>query len=194
MKRIAPTLFVLLTAPLCAQDAAASKNTDAPSAAKSAAPPESTPAPSAEKKAVDAVDRAYEGAFEKGDAKAIADLFTEDAEFTSDDGRIVSGRAAIEAMSRAAFQSNKGATLVIASGTARLLAPGVIVQKGSTSVTSKNGEMSGALFTAVLVDKDGKWKYSQVIETPRRTSLLRSGCRNSHGWLATGRRWTSPPD
>ena len=113
------------------------------------------------------MDRAYEAAFEKGDAKAIAELFTEDAEFTSENGRTVSGRAAIEEMSRAAFLSNKGAKLAIDTDSVRLVAPGVIVQKGSTNVTSKDGETSGSLYTAVLVQKDGKWKYSEIIETPQ---------------------------
>jgi uncharacterized protein (TIGR02246 family) len=167
MKPATITLSVMsaLAGAVFAQDPAAKK----PAAPPAEPPPaaEAAPAPSAEATAVAAVDRAYEAAFAKGDAKAIAALFTEDAEFTSDDGRTVSGRAAIETMSRAAFQSNKGATLAIDSGSVRLLAPGVAVQKGSTSVTGKDGETSGALFTAVLVEQDGKWKYSQVIETPQ---------------------------
>jgi uncharacterized protein (TIGR02246 family) len=129
--------------------------------------PDAAPAPTPEQTAVAALDRAYEAAFDKGDAKAIADFFTEDAEFTSDNGRTVSGRAAIQEMSRASFLSNKGSKLAIDTGSVRLLAPGVIVQKGSTSVTSKDGETSGMTFTAVLVQKDGKWKYSEIVETPQ---------------------------
>ena len=126
------------------------------------------PAPAGpEQTAVAKMDQAYEAAFEKGDAKAIADLFTEEAEFTNENGRVVSGRAAIEQMSRAAFLSNKGAKLDIATDSVRLLAPGVIVQKGSTSVTSKDGETGGSLYAAVLVQKDGIWKYSEIIETPQ---------------------------
>jgi uncharacterized protein (TIGR02246 family) len=177
-------LLAILAAPLCAQDdvkkprgstadekttpdAAAKKTADAPGD-KSAAPvTDAAPAPSAEQKAVDAVDRAYEAAFEKGDAKSVADLMTEDAEFTSEEGRVVTGRAAIQEMSRAAFQSNKGSKLAINSESSRLLAPGVIVEKGTTEVTSKDGSTSGALYTAVLVQQDGKWKYSEIIETPR---------------------------
>jgi uncharacterized protein (TIGR02246 family) len=128
---------------------------------------DAAPAPTPEQTAIAAVDRAYEAAFEKGDAKAIADLFTEDAEFTTDNGRTVSGRAAIQELSRTAFLANKGAKLAIETGAVRLLAPGVVVQKGSTSVTSKDGETSGATYTAVLVQKDGKWKYSEIIETPQ---------------------------
>ena len=163
MKYLTLTLLTVRAAPVCAQEAAdpTAKQPAAPAA--DAAP---APAPTAEEKALGAVDRAYEAAFEKGDAKAVADLFAEDAEFTSEAGRIIRGRTAIEEMSKASFQSNKGAKLVIDSGSVRLLAPGVIVQKGSTAVTSKDGETSGALFTAILVEKEGKWKYSQVIETP----------------------------
>lgn len=124
------------------------------------------PSPTAEETAAATLDRAYEAAFAKGDAKAVADLFTEDAEFTSDEGRTVSGRAAIEAMSKASFQSNKGSKLTIESGSVRLLAPGVAVEKGSTTVTGKDGDTSSALYTAVLVQKDGKWKISEVTETP----------------------------
>jgi uncharacterized protein (TIGR02246 family) len=146
----------------CAQEPGAPDSAGkkaAASAAEAAAGPEQT--------AIAKMDQAYEAAFEKGDAKAIADLFTEDAEFTSENGRAVSGRAAIQEMSRAAFLSNKGAKLDIATDSVRLLAPGVIVQKGSTTVTSKDGETGGSLYTAVLVQKDGAWQYSEIIETPQ---------------------------
>ena len=53
--------------------------------------------------------RAYEQAYAKGDAPALAAFFTEDADYTSDDGREFSGRAAIEAVLRDAFRINKGA-------------------------------------------------------------------------------------
>lgn len=169
-----------------AQAPSAAKPPATPPAEKAAAPAEdkeaAAPAPSAEQKAVEALDRAYEAAYAKGDAKAISGLFTEDAEITADDGRVVTGRAAVEAMLKAGFQANKGATLVIDSGSARLLAPGVVVQKGSTAVTSKDGESSVALFTAVLVEKDGKWKYSQVIETPQ-TETTPGERLSELGWL-----------
>ncbi len=158
MKHTPPVLILLtaLTGAVIGQDAA-----------KKSEAAETAPAPGPEQKAVEALDRIYEAAYAKGDAKAIANLFTEDAEFTSEEGRTVSGRDAIEEMAKMAFRFNKGATLAIDSGTVRLLAPGVAVQKGSTSVTDKDGATSGALYTAVLVEKDGKWKYSQVIETPQ---------------------------
>jgi uncharacterized protein (TIGR02246 family) len=121
---------------------------------------------SPEKAAVLANDRAFEAAYAKADVKALTDFFAEDAEYTSDDGRTFNGRAAIEENLRAAFLANKGAKLAINVDSVRLLAPEILVEKGSTSVTAKTGETNDALYTAIYVKKDGKWKISQLVETP----------------------------
>lgn len=119
-----------------------------------------------EKAAVIANDRAYEAAYAKADVKALADFFADDAEYTADDGRTFSGRTAIEESIRNAFLTNKGAKLAINVDSVRILAPEVVLEKGATTVTDKDGETSGALYSAIHVKKDGKWKISQLIETP----------------------------
>lgn len=117
--------------------------------------------------AIIAGDRAYEAAYAKGDAVGVAAFFTEDAEYTSDDGRTFSGRSAIEDILKSAFALNKGAKIAISADSVKVLTPEVVVEKGSTLVTSGTGEVSGALYTAVYVKKDGKWKISQLVETPQ---------------------------
>ena len=119
-----------------------------------------------EKAAILANDRAFEAAYEKGDVKALAGFFAENAEYTTEDGESFVGAAAIEESMRLAFLGNKGAKLAINVDSVQVLAPEVVVEKGSTSVTAKNGEKSGALYTAIHVKKDGKWKINQLIETP----------------------------
>ena len=121
---------------------------------------------SPEKAAVLANDRAYEAAYAKADVKAMADFFTEDAQYTSEDGRTLNGRAEIEGSIRAAFQARKGAKLAITLDSVRVLSPEVVLEKGSTAVTAKAGETDRAVYTAIYVKKDGKWKISQLIETP----------------------------
>jgi len=121
---------------------------------------------SPERAAVAANDRAYEAAYAKGDVKALADFFSDDAEYTSDDGQKFSGRAEIEGSIRSALSGNKGAKLTITLDSVKVLAPEVVIEKGSTSVTSKDGDASGALYTAIYVKKDGKWKINQLVETP----------------------------
>ena len=120
-----------------------------------------------EKTAVMAIDRAFEAAYAKADPKAIADFFTEDAQYISDSGRTFAGRQAIEDSVRAAFAKNHGAKLAIAPDSVRVVAPEVLLESGSTTVTAKDGETNGALYTAVYVKKDGKWKISQLVETPQ---------------------------
>ena len=121
---------------------------------------------SPERAAVLANDRAYEAAYARADVKAMADFFTEDAQYTSEDGRTLTGRAEIEGSIRAAFQARKGAKLAITLDSVRVLSPEVVLEKGSTAVTAKDGEIDRALYTAIYVKKDGKWKISQLIETP----------------------------
>jgi uncharacterized protein (TIGR02246 family) len=121
---------------------------------------------SPEKIAIMAADRAYEAAYAKGDAKALADFFSEDAQYTSDDGQTFNGRAEIENSIKSAFQGNKGAKLTINLDSVRVLGPEVVLEKGSTTVTAKNGDTSGAQYAAIYVKKDGKWKINQLIETP----------------------------
>ena len=116
--------------------------------------------------AVLANDRAYEEAYAKADIEALAAFFTEDAEYTSDDGRTFSGSEALKACMREAFRRNKGAKISISVDSVKSLSPEVVVEKGSTSVASKTGEEVDALYTAIHLKKDGKWKISQLIETP----------------------------
>jgi uncharacterized protein (TIGR02246 family) len=119
-----------------------------------------------EKAAVIANDRAYEAAFAKADAKALADFYAEDAEYTTEEGKTLNGRAAIEESIRAGFRTNKGASLAIYANSVKVLAPEVVVEKGSTAVTAKGGEIDESLYTAIHVKKDGKWRISQLVESP----------------------------
>jgi len=123
-------------------------------------------AKSSEMAAVEANDRAYEAAYARADIQALADFYTEDVSYTGEDGNSLNGRAALAASLSSTLAANKGAKLSIDLDTVRVLAPEVVVEKGSTTVTSKNGETASAMFTAVHVKKDGKWKISELVETP----------------------------
>jgi uncharacterized protein (TIGR02246 family) len=121
---------------------------------------------SPEKAAVIANDRAYEAAYAKSDLKALAGFFAEDADYTTADGRTFSGREAIEGAIRAGLMVNRGSKLAIAAETVRVLGPETVLEKGSTTVTSKSGEQSSELYTAIHIKKDGQWKINQLIESP----------------------------
>lgn len=91
-------------------------------------------------------DRAYEAAYAKGDAEALADFFSEDAEDTAEDGRIFKGRAEIEEGIRAALVARKGGSLAIDVETVHMLAPEVLLEEGATTVTTSDGEVSESLY------------------------------------------------
>lgn len=126
------------------------------------APAENSP----EKAAVVANDKAFEAAYAKSDVKALADFFTDEAEYTTEEGRSFKGRAEIEAAFRTGLLSNRGAKLAINVDSVRVLGPESVLEKGSTTVTAKDGGTDDSLYTAIHVKKDGKWKIDQLIESP----------------------------
>ena len=79
-----------------------------------------------EKAAVIANERAFEAAYAKADVKALADFFADDAEYTTDDGRTLSGRAQIEETLRAGLLARKGGKIAINVETVRVLSPDVV--------------------------------------------------------------------
>jgi uncharacterized protein (TIGR02246 family) len=111
-------------------------------------------------------DRAYEAAYAKADPKALADFFSESADYTTEDGEVFTGRKAIEDALRAGLITNRNSKLAITADTVRVLSPETVLEKGSTVVTTKSGESTSTLYTAIHVKKDGKWKIDQLIESP----------------------------
>src|SRR4029077_4237669 len=56
---------------------------------------------------------AYAAAFNKGDAAALAKFWTEDAEYVSDDGTTLKGRAAVSDRFKTLFAEKPGSTLAV---------------------------------------------------------------------------------
>jgi uncharacterized protein (TIGR02246 family) len=108
---------------------------------------------------------AYIAAFNKGDAPAVAALFTEDAEYINDRDEVVRGRPAIEKQVGAFFQANPGAKVAIDVQSVRLVSPDVAVEHGAVQVTLADGAVSVGEYTAVNVRREGKWRIASLRET-----------------------------
>ncbi len=121
---------------------------------------------SPEREAVIANDRAYEEAFGKGDAKTLAAFFAEDAEYTSEDGSVFKGRAEIKQAIQSSLRATPGAKLAIHVDTVRVLASGVVLEKGWTTVTAKDGDSDSGQYTVIYVKKGDQWEISQLVESP----------------------------
>ncbi len=88
----------------------------------------------------------YAKAYKAGDAKALARYFTDDAEYTDENGQLTQGRSDIEQLLRDTFAENKGATLD--------------VQVDSV------GDRQSSSYTALHVRKNGEWLISRLFEFP----------------------------
>jgi len=102
-------------------------------------------------------------AFNRGDAKAVASFWAEDATYTDQVGDEHKGRVAIQKLYEKVFAANKGAKLTIRIASSKRLSPDVALNNGLTEVTpADGGPGTVARFTAVLVKKDGEWFLQSV--------------------------------
>jgi uncharacterized protein (TIGR02246 family) len=121
--------------------------------------------PSAKDKEQTAKERraAFIAAFNKGDAKAVAAFWTEDATYVDEVGHEYNGRAAIEQLYEKVFDARKGAKLAIHLTASKMVTPEVLLNDGITEVTpSDGGPPTTARFSAVLVKKDSEWYLQSV--------------------------------
>jgi uncharacterized protein (TIGR02246 family) len=102
-------------------------------------------------------------AFNKGDARAVAAFWTEDATYVDQVGHEYKGRPAIEELYEKVFAARKGAKLAIHSTSSKMVSPDVLLNDGVTEVTpADGGPPTTARFTALLVKRDGKWYLESV--------------------------------
>jgi uncharacterized protein (TIGR02246 family) len=105
-------------------------------------------------------------AYNRGDAKAVASFWAEDATYVDEVGNEHKGRAAIEKLYEQTFAASKGAKLDIRVTDRKLATADVILNSGITEVTPANGDPPTATrFTAVLVKKDGQWYLQNVSDS-----------------------------
>jgi uncharacterized protein (TIGR02246 family) len=116
--------------------------------------------------AIRAVDEAFVRDYNKGDSKALAALFTEDAEVVEADGARYRGRDPIEQGLADTFAASKGAKIAFEIEAIRFLSPDVAEEEGRSVVTPEEGAPVSRLYTVLYVKRDGRWFISGVREEP----------------------------
>ncbi len=120
-----------------------------------------------DEKGIRAAIDAFAQAFGKGDARAIAGLFTENGEAVGDDGEAIQGRDALEGHYAARFADAPGAKVETGIESIKPLAPGVATVTGRSRVLASDGSEAGAArFAATFVERDGKWLVASLRELP----------------------------
>jgi uncharacterized protein (TIGR02246 family) len=119
----------------------------------------------ADEAALRGIAQAYSRAYNTGDARALAALFTDDAEMIDEDGERLRGRPMIEDVFRAMFKDRPGASIKIAPASLRFLGPDVAQEEGQTVVTVPgNPAPTTRHYTVLFVKQANRWIYSSVRE------------------------------
>jgi uncharacterized protein (TIGR02246 family) len=136
-----------------------------------AADPTEKPRPSgaaarSEEAAIRKQIQAFSDAFNTGDLDTLAAMWTADAEFIREDGKVVSGRAAIRDMLGEGIKALKGSKQRIQVRTIRFVRPEVAMEEGSAVMRAADGSMQSGPYLAVWVKQGGKWLLSSVRDLP----------------------------
>ncbi len=117
----------------------------------------------ADKEALAKRGEAFVEAFNKGDAKELAQFWTEDGDYTDQVGHHVKGREAIAKVFDELFAEHKGLKLQINSKALKFVTPDVAIEDGTTAVIPPGGmPPTRARYTIVHVKKGDNWYLNSV--------------------------------
>jgi uncharacterized protein (TIGR02246 family) len=161
---------------------AASQTTPAPSTNTSVE--KSTAARSnAEDASIRATAEAFTKAFNAGDAKAVANLWTPNGTVADDQGNVFKGRKAIEGQYAALFKAHPTARMHVAIKSIEFPTSTTAIEEGTAQVVTKDNDPPAASrYTAVHVQEDGKWLMASVRESTLPVSTIFAQLQEL-GWL-----------
>ena len=109
----------------------------------------------------------YQSAWNKGDAKALAALYTQNALRMQTTGAALAGRAAIEQFFVQSFAGPwKGTKLVLKAGRTERVNADVRVQEGTFEVTGGTGAPQRGRYMNTVVREGTEWKLASVAPVP----------------------------
>jgi uncharacterized protein (TIGR02246 family) len=122
--------------------------------------------------ALDKLAADWAAAFARGDAKALAGFYTDDAVRTTQDAGTTIGRAAIEKEFAANFAGPwKGATIAIKVGSSRPVSTDIAVNEGTweVSATGPDGKpmTTSGYYVNTIVRRAGAWVIASNATIPR---------------------------
>jgi len=107
----------------------------------------------------------YMEAFNKHDAKALADLWSPDAVYLNrSTGEEVVGREAISEQFTTLFKTQPTVKLEVNVTSVQFVSPNVAIERGTAKFFSPNAEPDEIEYSAVDVKRDGKWLLDRVTD------------------------------
>lgn len=113
-------------------------------------------------------------AFNRGDAKAIAEMWTPEGEYVDHLGRGYFGRDEIEKAYAALFADNPNGKLRLTIDSLRLISKDVAVEDGRAALESSTAAPpTQSRYSAVHVRNDGKWLLASVRDADSNTAVVK---------------------
>jgi uncharacterized protein (TIGR02246 family) len=108
----------------------------------------------------------FVAAFDKGDAKAVAQLWATDGKLIDAAGEVYCGRPEIEDAYAKFFAAHPGEKIEVSVDSVELLSDDAAIEEGTATLkTSPSDAASAGRYTAVHVKQDGKWRMAFVHES-----------------------------
>ncbi len=121
--------------------------------------------PSPDEAAIRKSVKAYVEAFNKHDAKALADMWSPDAVYLNHvTGEEVVGRDAIAKQFVEMFKNDPEVKLTAVTESVQFISPNVAEERGNSTITLPKGEPEEIPYSAVYVKRDGQWLLDRVTD------------------------------
>src|SRR5262249_46411847 len=115
----------------------------------------------ADRQAIHQSAQAFIRAFNDGDAKAVAALWTEQAEFVDESGAILRGRAEIEKTYAELFKAHPKARIDVRPGSVHFPSSNVAIEEGVLTLTAPAAELPiTTAYRAIQVREGGQWRIA----------------------------------
>ena len=141
-------------------------------------------------------NQAYASAFEKGDAEALANLFTKDARYVTETGETIAGREKIQLRAESFFKASKDRKMTITVESARFLTPDVLIENGTANTINGGGESATSRYSATHVKAGDAWHIADLREIASLSSDSGADALAELSWMigewtAGGENWTA---
>ena len=149
--------------------------------------------PAADETAIRKADEVYVKAFNKHDAKALADAWSPDAVYLNrTTGDEVTGRAAIAEEFTAVFKAQPEVKLELSVQSIRFVSPNVAIEEGSATTLAPKAEPEEEEYSAVYVRREGQWLLDRVTEKAKQDTPSRHEQLKPLEWMIG--RWVDKDD
>lgn len=111
-------------------------------------------------------------AFEEGDAKKLASFWTENGEYTTEEGETLRGRKSIEESYAKTFKDAPERKIKVSMESLRFPSSVTAVEEGTATVWVKGVKTSASKYSVLHVKENGKWQMAIVREWSTETAGL----------------------